>query len=56
MRRCARARRLDGRNLVEAQEDVSIATPDIEDVFLGFYEVPAVGTSGPGATTHEALR
>jgi ABC-2 type transport system ATP-binding protein len=36
--------------------DVSIATPDIEDVFLGFYEGAGAGTAGDVAGTQEALR
>ena len=30
-------------------KDVAIATPDIEDVFLGFYERPTTGPAGPTA-------
>jgi ABC-2 type transport system ATP-binding protein len=36
--------------------DVSIATPDIEDVFLGFYEGPVAEAVGDVAGTHEASR
>jgi ABC-2 type transport system ATP-binding protein len=33
--------------------DVSIATPDIEDVFLGFYEAQSADSAPEGATTAE---